>query len=121
MLVMDTYMLASDPWDRRIIRFNNFCQVLSCVCQILAMVEPSLQDCAELIRLIAECVYYSVQACMTSQVHHELKYQADKGGVGGPAGGGGSTVVAQPVTAQPAYATAYPQGGAPPAYPTMAR
>jgi len=31
MYVMDKFNLASDPCDRRIIRFNNFMQLLACV------------------------------------------------------------------------------------------
>ena len=39
--VMDQYDLASDPCDRQIIRFNNFMQLLSCICYTLAIIEPS--------------------------------------------------------------------------------
>ena len=39
--VMDQYDLASDPCDRQIIRFNNFMQLLSCICYTLALFEPS--------------------------------------------------------------------------------
>lgn len=35
--VMDKYNLQSDPWDRRIIRFNNCIQMLACICDILAL------------------------------------------------------------------------------------
>jgi len=98
MLVMDTYFLQSDPWDRRIIRFNNCMQMLSCICHIAAIIDPSLRDCAVLIDRIADCVYYSVQACMTAQVNFELDYQKAKP-IGPDAGydGPGGVVTAVPV------------------------
>ncbi|KAJ8613904.1 hypothetical protein CTAYLR_009576 [Chrysophaeum taylorii] len=73
MYVMDKYDIASDPCDRRIIRFNNFMQLLACVCDILAMFDESFRDCAQLIRFIADIVYAITAACMNAQVDLELK------------------------------------------------
>lgn len=78
MYVMDKYMLSSDPCDRRIIRFNNFMQLLSCICDILACIDPSFQDCAEIIRFIAEIVFLCTAGCMYAQVNVELKERKDQ-------------------------------------------
>ena len=57
MLVMDTLDITPDPCDNRIIRFNNCIQLLSCVCWILSIVEPSFRDLAAIIDLIADLTY----------------------------------------------------------------
>ena len=72
---MDKYALQSDPCDRRIIRFNNFMQLLSCVCDILACFYPEFRDCAEIIRLIADIVFLCTAGCMNAQVNVELKHR----------------------------------------------
>ena len=74
-LVMDTRNLMPDPCDNRLIRFSNCLQYLSCICDILACFDASFQDIADLVRLAADCVFLSVAACMTTQVHHEIKLQ----------------------------------------------
>eukprot|EP01041_Mallomonas_annulata_P010827 gene10828-22587_t len=75
MFVMDMYELQSDPCDNRVIRFNNCLQVLSCVCDILAIFEPQLRDLAQLIDLIARIVFYCTMGCMAAQVNFELDYR----------------------------------------------
>ncbi len=77
-------------------RFNNCMQLLSCICNILAIFIAELREAAAIIDLISDIVYCtyvlclrvlclrphpahssllndSVQACMQSQTHHELK------------------------------------------------
>lgn len=85
--VMDKFDLASDPCDRRIIRFNNFMQLLACVCEILAIFDPSFRDCAQIIRFIADIVYLITASCMNAQVHFELT-EREKSGEAAPALGG---------------------------------
>ena len=112
--VMDAYRLTPDPCDNRIIAFNNFMQILSCICNILAMVERSFRDLAMIIDLIADVVFLGMMGCMTAQVHAELKHQKGKPVAG--AGGGGHALVA--AAAAPAIAMAQAQF-APAPQPTM--
>jgi hypothetical protein len=44
--VMDKYDLASEPCDYRLIRINNFLQVLACICSILAIFIGELREVA---------------------------------------------------------------------------
>lgn len=85
MYVMDKYNISSDPCDRRIIRFNNFIQLLSCICNILAIFIPELRDCALILSYIADIVYAITAACMNAQVHYELT-EREKSGETAPAG-----------------------------------
>ncbi|KAJ1449000.1 hypothetical protein M885DRAFT_537239 [Pelagophyceae sp. CCMP2097] len=91
--VMDKYDLRSDPCDNQIIRFNNFMQILACLCQIAAIIDPMFGDAAELIRFIADIVYAITAACMNAQAHHEITERNKEGGGGGAQyaqqGGGG--------------------------------
>ena len=86
--VMDQYDLASDPCDRQIIRFNNFMQLLSCICYTLAIIEPSCRDLADLVGCIADLVFYATAACMFAQVNYELTEREKAGSLGAPRGGG---------------------------------
>lgn len=79
MYTMDRFDISSDPCDRRIIRFNNFMQLLSCICDIIAIFEPSFRDLAQIIRFIAELVYWVTAACMNTQVNYELKEREKTG------------------------------------------
>lgn len=74
-LVMDQKNLQSDPMDRRIVRFNNFCQGLACLCWIAALISGSrdVRDCARCASLAADLTYCTVQACMSTQVYYELQ------------------------------------------------
>ena len=98
MYVMDKFNLASDPCDRRIIRFNNFMQLLACVCNILACFIPELRDAAQCIQCIADLVFYTTAGCMFAQINYEWNERKKEGTLGG-----GS------VTAQPVQAYAAPQ------------
>lgn len=119
MYVMDKYDLQSDPCDRRILRFNNFMQMLSCVCHLLACIYPELREAAQIIDLIADLVFACTAGCMFAQVNVELAHRAS---------GGGSTpaiaaAAAPAYAAKPPAAVAYAQpppgnyaAQAPPAY-----
>ena len=72
MYVMDKYDLQSDPCDRRIIRFNNCIQCLACICHIAAIIDPTFQDLATILDLIADLVFYTTAGCMNAQVNYEL-------------------------------------------------
>lgn len=80
--VMDQYDLVSDPCDNRMIRFSNCCMMLSCVCNILAIFIPALDDAAQIIDCIADVVYATVSGCMTAQVIHEINFQKGNGPTG---------------------------------------
>jgi len=71
-LVMDAKNIKSDPCDNRIIRFNNWLQLISCVCQILALFDETFRDAADIIRLIAELVFCITMGCMTAQLYYEM-------------------------------------------------
>ena len=72
---MDMYQVHPDPWDNRIIRFNNFIQLLSCICSLLAICIDGLEQAAEILRLIAQIVFYTTAGCMSAQMIYELNYQ----------------------------------------------
>jgi len=74
MLVMDSLDIMPDPCDNRIIRFNNCLQLLSCVCWIASMIEPSFRDLAAILDLIADIVFMLTVGCMTAQTNHELNF-----------------------------------------------
>ena len=69
---MDTRNLRPDPCDNRIIRFSNCVQLLACVFNILALVESSFRDLAQMLDIVADVVYLCTSACMTAQSHHEI-------------------------------------------------
>merc|ERR1712151_1053195 len=73
MVVMDAKQLTPDPCDYRLMCFSNFLQILSCICHIVAIIEPSLRDLADLVDRIADLVFYMILACMVAQVDLELK------------------------------------------------
>ncbi|CAM9495650.1 unnamed protein product [Chrysoparadoxa australica] len=75
MVIMDKFQVHPDPWDNRIIRFNNFLQLLSCVCNLAAICVEELREFARILDLIAQLVFYSTAGCMTGQMMTELDYQ----------------------------------------------
>jgi len=79
--VMDHYQLQSDICDRRIIGFNNCMQWLSCICHLAAIFIRDLRQAAQLVDRIADIVYMITQACMQTQVYHELNYRESIGGL----------------------------------------
>mmetsp|Transcript_19102 Transcript_19102/g.27329 ORF Transcript_19102/g.27329 Transcript_19102/m.27329 type:complete len:214 (+) Transcript_19102:27-668(+) len=79
MYVMEKYDLQSDPCDYRLIRINNCLQMLSCVCDILAIFIADLRQLARIIDWIADLMFHCVSGCMTAQVAHEVNYQNSLG------------------------------------------
>lgn len=80
MYLMDQHDLQSDPCDRQMIRFTNCIMMLACICDILALIDSTFKDFAEILRMIANCVFYSMMGCMAGQIHYEVNYQKTKGG-----------------------------------------
>lgn len=95
MHLMDKYDLSSDPCDNQIIRFNNFMQMLACICEILACIEPAFRDLADIIGCIADLVFIATASCMNAQGHYEITERAKTGDLAPVAGGlSGSGAVA---------------------------
>ncbi len=78
---MDTRNIQPDPCDNQIIRCHNLLQCLACIIEIAASLSGNeeFRDASSIIRIIADAVYYSVMACMTAQVAHELKAEESSG------------------------------------------
>jgi len=76
---MEKYDLGSEPCDYRLIRINNFLQMLACFCRILAIIDNSFSALANLINNIADLFYHTVSGCMTAQVAYEIDYQIKNG------------------------------------------
>ncbi|EGD75470.1 hypothetical protein PTSG_06544 [Salpingoeca rosetta] len=106
--------IITDPCDNRIIRFNNCMQILSCICNILAIFIDGLDALANLIDLIADIVYCLTQACMQAQTYHELKLHPTSVDYEG-AGQGGKYInqqpQGQPQQPYPGQQAAYPPQG----------
>ena len=75
--MMDKYDLMSDPCDNRMIRFINCMSCISCICDVIAMFDSSFENCADLCRLIVECMYHCAIGCMVAQVLHEVDVRND--------------------------------------------
>ncbi|CAM9379305.1 unnamed protein product, partial [Hapterophycus canaliculatus] len=75
MFLMDKFQVLPDPWDNRIIRFNNFLQMLSCICNMAAFCMAELRELARIIDFIADVVYMTTVGCMTGQMMYEMEYQ----------------------------------------------
>eukprot|EP00039_Didymoeca_costata_P018534 m.333875 g.333875 ORF g.333875 m.333875 type:complete len:214 (+) comp17236_c0_seq1:93-734(+) len=102
--VQEERQIMTDPCDNRLIRFNNVLQILACICQCLAIIFKPLKDLAQLIRCIADIVYWTTQACMQAQVDLEMKIH--------PTAANYSPVTNQPVAATdkaPLMSSAPPQ------------
>merc|ERR1711939_935573 len=78
MAVMDFYNLGSDPQDRQLIRLSNACQMLGCICNILAIVFSELREAARIITMIANCITFTIIGCMAAQVNTEFKKRVAK-------------------------------------------
>lgn len=77
--VMDKKQLHPDPGDYQIIAFSNCLQIIACLCNVLAYIEPSFRELAEIVNIIADVVTATVTGCMTAQLSLEYK---DKEGNG---------------------------------------
>ncbi|KAG8470175.1 hypothetical protein KFE25_008596 [Diacronema lutheri] len=71
--IMDAKQVRPDPMDWQIIAFSNYCQILSCICDILACFFEELRDLAALIDCIADTITAVVAGCMGAQINYELK------------------------------------------------
>ena len=80
--LQDKYDIRSDPCDNRMIRFTNCLMMLACIFDILAMFEPSLKDCSQILNCIAKVVFYSTIGCMGVQIDTECKYRKTEGAHG---------------------------------------
>ena len=49
--------------------------MLACLCHILAMIDDTFAEAAEVIDFIADVVFAIISSCMIAQVNHELKNQ----------------------------------------------
>mgnify|MGYP003386238826 CR=1 FL=1 len=72
--VMEKYNVSSDACDYRLIRINNCLQLISCFCDILAIIDGSFRQIARIIDHIADCFYHTISGCMTAQVRFESCY-----------------------------------------------
>jgi hypothetical protein len=77
-LVMDERAIQPDPCDFRLICFSNVLQVMSCVCNVIAIFFRPARELAQLIRLISHLVFLSVASCMVAQVDLELRNDLSK-------------------------------------------
>ena len=50
---------------------------LRIICDIASIFVAELRDFANILRIIADIVFYCTVGCMISQVNEELKYQRD--------------------------------------------
>ena len=64
---MDTRNIMPDPCDNRIIRFNNCMQLIACICHILAIIDQTFEDLANLIDFIAGTWIRS--CCLLTLIH----------------------------------------------------
>lgn len=73
MFIMDTRNIRPDPCDSRLIRFNNCLFLLSCICNILAIIDDSFDAIADIVELASDIVYLLTASCMLTQTHVEVK------------------------------------------------
>ena len=79
MLVMDKFDLRPDPCDFQLIRFSNCVNLLSCVCNVAALVNRNFQHFAHVLNSIADIVFYTALGTMAAQTVHEVRYQQSGG------------------------------------------
>jgi hypothetical protein len=101
MHLMDKQSIRPDPMDYQIIQCSNFLQLLSCICNILALFVQELREAAAIIECIADIFTLSVAGCMTVQINTQVKKIKD---------GGPNVVFASPVYNKPLGAPPGPAG-----------
>ena len=74
-LIMDNYNIRPDPCDNRLIRLNNFIQLLNCICNLFANFNKNFKKGAIILNLISECFFISTVGCMTAQVYNEINFR----------------------------------------------
>ena len=121
---MDEYALIQEDSDIQIIRCNNCCQMIACICQLLAICCRDLQTIADIISCLAHCIFLATAGCMAAQIAVEKNHQIDlekerpKGMSAGMVPPGQMVQhqpPPQPYAGQPAYQQ--PGGAAPPPPP----
>jgi len=72
--MMNLLHLRPDPVDYQLIQCSNCLQCLSCLCNLAACLtnNEAIDNLAELIDLIADCVTLSVAGCMGAQVKAQM-------------------------------------------------
>ena len=68
--VMDTRNIMPSETDNKLAHFNNFLQILACLCRMFDL------DQAELLTLVADVFFTTLMGCMSAQVAAELKAEA---------------------------------------------
>jgi hypothetical protein len=66
--VATKYGLHSDPCDYRLIRISNCLFMITCVCDILAIIDDNFRQIARIVDWIYDIFYHCVTGCMTAQV-----------------------------------------------------
>ena len=71
--LMHSFQIASDPMDRRLIRFNNTLQLLACLCNVIGLPGSDIIDC------IADLVTATMMGCISAQLSVETKLLESQG------------------------------------------
>ena len=71
--LMRSFQIASDPMDRRLIRFNNTLQMLACLCNVIGLPGSDIIDC------IADLVTATMMGCISAQLSVETKLLESQG------------------------------------------
>ena len=74
-LLMEFYHLQPDPCDNRLIRINNFIQLLNCICYCASNIDKKFEHCSILLTCFSDIIFLSTIGCMTAQVQRELDYR----------------------------------------------
>lgn len=81
LLVMDKYDLRPDACDNQLIRFSNCINLLSCVCEIAAIVNRNFAHLSQMINTVSDVVFYTTLGLMAAQTVNEVKYQTSMEGI----------------------------------------
>lgn len=73
--IMDQLDLRPDPYDNRIIRFNNCLMCCSCLCDVMSIFCSGFRHCNTIIHGASTLVAYCTIGCMVSQVYNEVMYR----------------------------------------------
>lgn len=74
-LFMEFYNIYPDPCDNRMVVFNNFLQLMSCVCSLTSNMNRKIGNCSIIFECISECCFISLVGCMTAQLQQELLFR----------------------------------------------
>ena len=76
--IADVYEIRPDPCDNQLVRLSNCLNLMSCICDILALFDDSFRECRQILRLVAQCVFYTVFGCMSAQLFIELNVRTQQ-------------------------------------------